>query len=323
MSQKSRIVVVGSHAQGLFMRVQRIPRPDETVLGWDYQEALDGGKGSHVAIACSRLGQPTSFVGCVGQDRLGDVGISWMREAGVDLTTLKRSAGTHTGVGFVVIDPAGVPAISVAMGANADLTAADIEAAEPLLAQARIMLTVFEIPVAVALLAARLARRHGVTTILTPAPAEPLAPAALADIDILVPNAGEARTLLGLAAETKLEPLELAAACQQRFGIPRVVVTCGEQGAVVADHAERYPIPPVKVTAVDTPGAGDAFVAGLATALARGAPFSLAARFGNVMGAYAVTIRESIPAFPTSDQLARFINSHHLEGDLATLLAPS
>ena len=321
MSQKSGIVVVGSHAQGLFMRVQRIPRPDETVLGWDYQEALDGGKGSHMAIACSRLGQPTSFVGCVGQDRLGEIGIGWMRESGVDLTYLKRSAGTHTGVGFVVIDPAGIPAISVAMGANADLTTADIEAAEPLLGQARVMLTVFEIPVAIALFAARLAKQHGITTILTPAPAEPLAPEALADIDILVPNAGEARTLLGLAAETKLEPLDLAYECQQRFGLARVVITCGEQGAAVADQAEHYHVPPVQVTAVDTPGAGDAFAAGLATALARGAPFGLAARFGNVMGAYAVTIRESIPAFPTSDQLKRFISSHNLEGDLANLLA--
>lgn len=321
MSHKSRIVVVGSHAQGLFMRVQRIPGPDETVLGWDYQEALDGGKGSHMAIACSRLGQPTSFVGCVGQDRLGERGIGWMHEAGVDLTYLKPSAKTHTGVGFVVIDAAGVPAIAVAMGANADLTAADIEAAEPLLAQARVMLTVFEIPIAAALLAARLAKSHGVATILTPAPAEPLEPDALADVDILIPNAGEARTLLGLPANTTIEPLELASACQQRFGIPRVVVTCGEQGAVVADRAERYHVPPVQVTAVDTPGAGDAFAAGLATALARGAPFELAARFGNVMGAYAVTIRESIPAFPTSNQLKRFISSHNLEPDLANLAA--
>jgi ribokinase len=320
MSQKSRIVVVGSHVQGLFMRVQRIPGPDETVLGWDYQEALDGGKGSHMAIACSRLGQPTSFVGCVGQDRFGDIGRDWMREAGVDLTCLKRTTAAPTGIGFVVIDPAGVPAIAVAMGANADLTTADIAAAEPLLAQSRIMLTVFEIPVAIALFAARLAKRHGVATILTPAPAEPLAPEALADIDILVPNAGEARTLLGLTAETQIEPLELASACQQRFGIPRVVVTCGKQGAVVADRAERYHVPPLQVTAVDTPGAGDAFAAGLATALARGAPFGLAARFGNVLGAYAVTIRESIPAFPTSNQLKRFISSHNLEPDLANLV---
>ena len=320
MSQESRIVVVGSHAQGLFMRVERIPRPDETVLGWDYQEALDGGKGSHMAIACSRLGISTSFVGCVGNDRLGEIGIGWMRQAGVDLTHLKRSAETHTGVGFVVIDATGIPAISVAMGANADLTEADIEAAEPLLTQAEVMLTVFEIPSVVALSAARLAKRHGVTTILTPAPAEPLVPDSLSDIDILVPNSVEARTLLGLAAEIELDPLDLARACQQRFGIPRVVITCGEQGAVVADHAERYHLPAVKVTVVDTPGAGDAFVAGLASALVRGVPFATAVRFGNVMGAYAVTIRESIPAFPTPDQLTRFMRSHKLEHDLINLL---
>ncbi len=280
MNQKPLIVVVGSHAQGLFMRVQRIPRPDETVLGWDYCEALDGGKGSHIAIACSRLRVPTSFVGCVGNDHLGEIGIGWMREAGVDLTYLKRSADTHTGVGFVVIDPEGTPAIAVAMGANADLTKADIEAAEPLLVNAQVLLTVFEIPSSIALYAAHLAKRLGVTTILTPAPVEPLPPGSLSDIDILVPNLIEAKTLLGLEVEAEMDTTKLARDCQHRFGIPRVVITRGEQGATVVDHDEQYHIPPVKVTAVDTPGAGDAFVAGLATGLVRHLPFEAAMRLG-------------------------------------------
>ena len=93
MPKEKRIVVVGSHVQGLFMRVERIPTADETVLSWDYREALDGGKGSHQAIACARLGAPTSFVGRVGQDRLGDRGAGWMRDAGVDLRAREQLEG--------------------------------------------------------------------------------------------------------------------------------------------------------------------------------------------------------------------------------------
>ena len=92
MSEQSRIVVVGSHAPGLFIRVKRPPRLGETVIGWDFQEPVDGGKGSNQAIAVARLGAPASFVGVVGQDRIGDEGDRWMCEAGVDTTFLRRSS---------------------------------------------------------------------------------------------------------------------------------------------------------------------------------------------------------------------------------------
>ena len=89
--EREKVVVVGSHVQGLFMRVNRFPTADETVVGWDFKEALDGGKGSHQAIACARLGLPTYFVGRVGRDRLGATGTQWMSSAGVNLTYLSKS----------------------------------------------------------------------------------------------------------------------------------------------------------------------------------------------------------------------------------------
>ncbi|MGH6628478.1 MAG: PfkB family carbohydrate kinase, partial [Burkholderiales bacterium] len=180
------VVIVGSHVQGLFMRVERFPTADETVLGWDYREALDGGKGSHQAIACGRLGLPTSFVGRVGKDRLGDRGAEWMAEAGVDLTFLGRSETTATGCGFVMINRDGVPAITTAMGANEEFSPADVDRAEPVLSRARIVLVTFEIPVATALHAARRAKELGAFTILTPGPAEPLGRDALKGLDLLV-----------------------------------------------------------------------------------------------------------------------------------------
>src|SRR5579864_4933309 len=100
MVAEARIVVVGSHAPGLFIRVKHAPAPGETVLGWDYEEPVDGGKGSNQAIAAARLGARVSFVGCVGRDRIGDEGARWMREAGVDVAHLRRSETTASGIGF-------------------------------------------------------------------------------------------------------------------------------------------------------------------------------------------------------------------------------
>ena len=128
--KRDHIVVVGGHIQGYFMRVETFPKEDETVIGWDFKEALDGGKGSHQAIACARLGIHTYFIGRVGNDRLGKKGIKWMKDAGVDLRYLKISENTPTGAGFVMINPEGIPAITSALGANEDLSKEDLEMAE-------------------------------------------------------------------------------------------------------------------------------------------------------------------------------------------------
>ena len=186
--EKKGVVVVGSHVQGLFMRVTRFPAADETVHGWDYKEALDGGKGSHQAIACARLGLATYFVGRVGNDRLGAIGAGWMADAGVDLTYLLRSEKTATGCGFVMINPEGVPAMTTSMGANEELSPADIDRAAPVLSTAKVVLITFEIPVSTALYATRRAKELGAFTILTPGPAEPLPADALSGVDLLVPN---------------------------------------------------------------------------------------------------------------------------------------
>jgi len=311
--ERTGIVVVGSHVQGLFMRVERFPTADETVLGWDYREALDGGKGSHQAIACGRLGLPTSFVGCVGKDRLGERAAEWMSEAGVDLTYLRRSETTATGCGFVMIKPDGIPAITTAMGANEEFSAADVDRAEAALAGARIALVTFEIPVATALYAVRRAHELGAFTVLTPGPAEPLPRDALAGLDLLVPNRTEAGILMGLAASVRLPAGELAQRLQDYFSLQKIIITLGEEGAVVTDGAEQQMVPACKVQVVDTPGAGDAFTAGLAFGLLAGVPLVQAARFGCLTAARAITIRESIPGFGTLAEIVDFAAAQGFE----------
>jgi ribokinase len=308
--ERSGVVVVGSHVQGLFMRVDHFPTADETVLGWDYREALDGGKGSHQAIACGRLGLPTSFVGCVGKDRLGDRGAGWMAEAGVDLTYLVRSDTAATGCGFVMIDPRGVPAITTAMGANEEFSPAHVDRARPALARARVALVTFEIPCATALHAVRRAKELGATTILTPGPAEPLPRDALAGLDILVPNRTEGAVLMGRASKDAVSPSQLAKDLQSYFGVPNIVITLGADGALVREGENERSVPAFEVEVLDTPGAGDAFTAGLACGLTAGATLAEAAKFGCLTAARAVTVRESVPGFGTLAEIQQFASAH-------------
>lgn len=311
--ERTSVVVVGSHVQGLFMRVERFPTADETVLGWDYREALDGGKGSHQAIACARLGLPTSFVGCVGRDRLGERAEQWMSEAGVDLTYLRRTEAVATGCGFVMINPEGIPAITTAMGANEEFSPADVDRAAAVLARARVVLVTFEIPIATALYAVRRAKELGAFTVLTPGPAEPLPCEALAGLDLLVPNRTEARILTSQPSDRRMTPGEIARHLQDHFQIQRVIITLGAEGALVAEQAAQEMVPAFKVQVADTPGAGDAFTAGLACGLMAGSPLTEAARFGCLTAARAVTVRESVPGFGTFGEIADFAATHGFE----------
>ena len=314
--EKKGVVVVGSHVQGLFMRVPRFPVADETVLGWDFKEALDGGKGSHQAIACARLGLPTHFVGRVGRDRLGDIGASWMAEAGVDLSYLFRSEQTATGCGFVMINAEGIPAMSTAMGANAEFCNKDIDCAEAIFSHARLVVITLEIPISTALYAAKLAKSLGALTILTPGPAEPMQPGELADVDLLVPNENEASTLLSELPDLQQEPFWLARRLREYFGLKKIVITLGEKGALAVDGENIQVVPGLKVNAADTPGAGDAFTAGLAFGLYHEASLVDAAKFGCLTAARAVTIRESIPSFGNLTEIAEFARDNRF--DIAT-----
>ena len=309
MSQ--RIVVVGSHAPGILIHVKRPPVAGETVIGWGYEEPMDGGKGSLQAIAAARLGAHVSFVGRLGRDRLGEQGAQWMRQAGVDLSHLLWSDTASTGAGFIILDAHGVPAMITAQGANAELSPADIDAAEELIAGARVLLTQFEIPVASALYAATVARRRGVIAIVNPAPAPTGGSHDLSVADILTPNETEALALLGRPSEAPGgDPLALARNLQSGQHVRSVIVTLGERGVAVAEGEEAYVIAAPKVEVVDTSGAGDAFNAALAVALARGAQLRAAVTWACRVAAFSVTRAGTIAAYPTAEEVAQYFNCH-------------
>lgn len=268
------IALVGSINLDIVVGVDRHPAPGETVLGDDRQE-LPGGKGANQAVAAARLGADVAFVGRVGDDDAGRRLRDGLTAEGVDVTHVRVDADAPTGVALIAVDRAGENTIVVSSGANARVSAADVEAARDVLANAAVTLVQHEVPedaVAAAIAAA------GGTVVLNPAPARPI----VAPVDVLVPNRGELEALAGRAGD----PVELARSLDSARA---VVVTLGNEGAAVIEGSRVERIPAPRVDAVDTTGAGDAFCGALAQALDAGADLVEAARWAVRAAAASVT----------------------------------
>ena len=305
MTKAPLIAVVGSYATGLTMKVKRLPSRGETLLGTGYRVDF-GGKGSNQAVGCARLGAQVRFVAKVGKDAFGEMALGLYRDEGVDASGVKQVAEGPTGVGFIVVEEGtGNNCIVLDPGANELLTAEDVAAETAALQGCAVVLTQLEIPVAAAEAALRMGRSQGAITILNPAPVRELPAAVLECVDILTPNLTEAKVLAGLSAESAIDAKEVARELIAR-GAKQVVVTLGEEGALIVSRDSAVRVPAVAVTAVDTTGAGDAFNAGLATALASGASLAAAVEFAVVIGGLAVTREGVIPSLPTRAEVRAF-----------------
>jgi len=305
------IVIVGSHAPGIFVRVKRIPKAGETVIGWDFHEPKDGGKGSNQAIAAALLEGKTSFVGCFGQDRIGDTGQQWLQEAGVDTTWLLRHQTVSSGVGFIILDEQGIPAMVTSMGANQELSKDHIEKALRELSAAKVMLTQFEIPVDVALYAAQTAKSLGMISIVNPGPAPEKLIDDLSCASILIPNETEAQVLLGNMPDENFDAEELAKSLKSHFNIPVVIITLGEEGFVGVDDEGIWKKRALKVNAVDTSGAGDVFCSALAVGIVNGKSIRQAANWACDVASLSVTKPGTIPAYPRLEDVYRFLNDQN------------
>ncbi len=306
------ITVVGSYATGLTMKVKRLPSTGETVLASGYR-VDHGGKGSNQAVACARLGASVSFVASIGDDAFGASALKLYGEEGIDVKFVRQTRDHPTGVGFILVEAeSGHNCIAFDPGANELLTATDVRRSEGAFSAAEVVLTQLEIPVEAAEAAMACGRARGATTILNPAPARPLPASVLRSVDILTPNQSEAKVLTGRSPDREIAPEEMAHDLI-KLGVQQVVMTLGEQGALIVNAASSKHIPAIHVPVVDTTGAGDAFNAGIATALAFGASLEAAVEFGVLVGALAVTKDGVIPALPSRAEITRFCRERGLK----------
>lgn len=294
----ARIIVVGSANVDFVVQTPHIPRPGETVLGRDFVMAM-GGKGANQAVGAARLGGAVMFVARVGRDVFGDQCLAAYQTEGIDTTFVTRDPDEATGVALIAVDAAGENSITVASGANMQLTPAHVEAAAQVFQDADVLVLQLEVPLATVQRAAQLAREYGVTVLLNPAPAQALPRELLQLVDVITPNRIELAQLLELPeSEVVTLPDEDLAKRALGLGPSSAVITLGAQGALAAGSWGWTRVTPFAVTPVDTTAAGDAFNAGLATALGRGAALDQAARYANACGALATTKVGAQPSLP-------------------------
>ena len=304
MSDKPPIMVVGSSNTDMSVKTDHVPQPGETIMGGAFFMA-HGGKGANQAVAAARLGGEVTFVARIGRDMFGDEAISGLEKEGIDTRFIVRDPDEASGVALIFIDRKGENVIVVAPGSNSRLSPEDVNRAADRMALCRALVLQLEAPLNTVEHAAKLAHEKGVKVVLNPAPmpAEGLPGGMLEAVDVLVPNESEARSLLGLKAD---EPIDEKSARGLLKRVKCAVVTLGSEGVLVVTPEGVHRLTAPKVEAVDTVGAGDAFVGALTVELSSGRSLMDSADFAQKAAAISVTRMGAQPSSPTAEEVALF-----------------
>jgi ribokinase len=290
-----KVTVVGSYIVAQEIDVDRIPLEGETLV-WRNYHVSHGGKGSNMACCAARLGARSAFVGKVGRDAFGEGFLALLAHENVS-TEAVMYAAVPTAVGFIICGLGGSNIIVVDSGANGDFKPADVNARRDVIEASDVILSPLEIPLETALAAARVARSAGVRSILNPAPAQDLRGVDLSSVYALTPNETEARVCLGLQPNDPVSEEDLARALLG-LGVENVVMTLGARGALWSSRNGFCRVPALPVSVVDTVGAGDAFNAGLATALSENRLPDEAMAFAATAASLSTQKRETIESYP-------------------------
>ncbi len=312
----SRVIVLGSANTDLNVRVKKLPGPGETVQGSEFQ-ALFGGKGANQALAALYCGADVFLLARIGTDHYGQALARHLQNAGLPGQGLIRDKEQPAGLAFILVDSQGQNQIVVVPGSNHCLSKDDVLAFADWFVPGSILLVQLEIPLKSLAAGLKLAKSRCMTTILDPAPYQPLPEEILASTDILTPNQSEAAALAGTDPEA-LQETEDTLQSMISKGPQKLILTLGREGALLLDSAGRAHVPAFKVQARDTVAAGDAFNGSLAAALCKGRSLSQALRLASAAGALCATrpgAQAALPGQAEIEELAgiRFASGQKLK----------
>lgn len=296
MADQPRIAVVGSANIDLTTFTDQFPRPGETIFGQKFDLGF-GGKGANQAVAARLCGAEVFMVARVGSDLFGPATIENFKKLGIDASHVKQVAGVSSGVAPIFVDPSGQNRILVVKGANDTLKPADVDAAAETLRSVRSIVLQFEIPIETVYYTVRFARQHGIRCILNPAPAQAVDTHALKGLDYFVPNESEAETITGMPVRN----VDDAKRCAEKLiadGIGRVIITLGANGSLLAGRDGIEHVSAFSLKAIDSTGAGDAFIGSFAVFLAEGVAEREAVRRANLYAGLSTTGVGTQKSFP-------------------------
>lgn len=283
------IAVIGSNMVDLISYIDRMPARGETLRAPDFRSGC-GGKGANQAVAAARLGSKVMMVTRVGDDQFGPTTIANLQDNGIDTTYVRTSPGT-SGVAPIFVEQDGSNRILIIPGANDTLSPQDVADAADAISGCGLIVLQLEIPLETVYAAIELGERLGVPVLLNPAPANTdLDDDAVARCDFFMPNESELHLLTGLPVDT-LDDITTAAKTLLAKGCKHVIVTLGERGVLwIGPDGERL-IEPRRVDAIDSTGAGDAFIGCFADTYVRTGDIEASLREANDYAADSVTKR--------------------------------
>ncbi|HTQ60652.1 MAG TPA: ribokinase [Candidatus Solibacter sp.] len=287
MAKQSFIAVVGSANVDLTTFNDVFPRPGETIFGKNFDLGF-GGKGANQAVAARLCGSSVAMVAKVGNDLFGPATIENFRSQGIDASHVRIANGVSSGVAPIFVEPGGQNRIIVVKGANDTLSPADVDAAAPVLRKANTIVMQFEIPLETVYYTVHFAETAGIPCIVNPAPAQAVDFQKLRGAGYFIPNETEAELISGMPVQS-LDEAKKCADFLLSQGIKRVVLTLGARGVLLAGPEGMELIPGFKVEAIDTTGAGDAFIGSFAVFLGEGLPEREALRRANLYAALSTT----------------------------------
>lgn len=283
------ITIFGSINIDITTYTKRLPVASETIHGQSYSIGL-GGKGCNQAVAVSKLGAATHFIGRIGEDNFGDIALKELQKLGIATKNLTIDSKSNTGVAIIGVDAHAENCITVIGGANMAIDDIDVRRAHTIFTSTDILLLQMEIPLKAALSAADIVRKNGGSVILDPAPAPKngFNPSIFSQIDIITPNETETEILTGLRP-TNTEQAAQAALQLRNKGAATVAIKLGADGVYYQTKDSEGYIPSFTVESIDSVAAGDCFNGGLAYALTNGQALDEAVRFAAACGALATT----------------------------------
>ena len=284
------IAVIGSNMVDLVAYINQMPKLGETLEADDFAMGC-GGKGANQAVAAAKLGGKVLMMTRVGDDAFADNTIQNLEDSGVDTRFVARVPGVSSGVAPIMVDRDSHNRILIIPGANKHLLPPDIEAAADTLRQCKLIVMQLEIPLETIYHTIELANSAGVPVILNTAPATPDLDLEWAcRCDFLVPNETELEILTGMPVED-LPQIEAAAHSLFERGLKHLIVTLGDKGALYMHGDEKQLFPAPVVQAVDTTGAGDAFVGCFAQTLVASGDINSAIERAILYASQSVTAR--------------------------------
>ena len=300
-----RILVIGSSNTDMTIKSDNLPLPGQTILGGCFVMG-PGGKGANQAVAAKRLGGNVEFICKVGHDIFGKNAADGYKKEGIDISHILYST-EPSGVALILVDKTGENVISVASGANGDLSVEDIESIANVIKEADYLILQLEIPTDAVIRAAKIAHEAGVYVILNPAPACKLPNELFQYISLITPNQTETELMTGVKLINE-QSFITAVENFNRMGVKDVIITLGSKGSLVCYDGKNEFVPAIKVDAVDATAAGDTFCGAVCVALSQGKNLKEAAVFATKAASLTVQKMGAQDSIPSITDINMFSN---------------